>query len=63
MGIQHPHKGAYTHLALAQESPMTVVHHPVMPKREQNRCAMMFCLTWLGFFAAIGLVTWALSSL
>lgn len=40
-----------------------VEHHPEMSKKEQNRCAMMFCLTWLGFFAAIGAITWALSSL
>ena len=40
-----------------------VQHHPVMSKKEQNHCAVMFCLTWLGFFAAIGAITWALSSL
>jgi hypothetical protein len=38
-------------------------HHPAMPRKEQNRCAVMFCFTWLGFFAAIGLVTWVLSAL
>ena len=33
-------------------------HHSDMPPKEQNRCAAMFCLTWVGFFAVIGLVTW-----
>ena len=43
---------------------MAVVHHhPVMSKPEQHRCAVMFCLTWLGFFALIGGLTWVLSSL
>jgi hypothetical protein len=40
--------------------------HPVhtdMPPRQENVCAVMFCLTWIGFFAAIGLVTWVLSAL
>jgi hypothetical protein len=38
-------------------------HHPVMTRKDENRCAAMFCLTWLGFFAAIGAVTWVLTSL
>jgi hypothetical protein len=38
-------------------------HHPVMSKKEQNRCAVMFCLTWLGFFALIGALTWVLAAL
>jgi len=38
-------------------------HHPVMSRKEQNRCAAMFCLTWLGFFAAIGVLTWVLAAL
>ena len=43
-----------------------VHHHPVqtgMPRKEEHRCAVMFCLTWLGFFALIGGLTWVLSSL
>lgn len=28
------------------------------PVHETNRCAAMFVLTWLGFFAAIGLVSY-----
>ena len=44
---------------------MSVVHHHpvVMAPKEQNRCAVMFCLTWLGFFALIGAVTWILAAL
>ena len=38
-------------------------HRPVMSPKEQNRCAAMFCLTWIGFFAAIGALTWILTSL
>jgi hypothetical protein len=41
-------------------------YHPVqtgMERGKENRCAVMFCLTWIGFFAAIGAVTWVLSSL
>lgn len=44
---------------------MAVTHDRqiVMGRNEQNRCAFMFCLTWIGFFATIGAVTWILSSL
>lgn len=43
---------------------MSVVHHhPVAAPKEQNRCAALFCVTWLGFFAAIGVITWVLASL
>jgi hypothetical protein len=38
-------------------------HRPAMSRKDENHCAMMFCLTWLGFFAAIGAVTWVLASL
>ena len=39
-------------------------HHPVVPaSKEQSRCAFMFCLTWVGFFALIGAVAWITSSL
>jgi hypothetical protein len=38
-------------------------HRPVMSRGDQNRCAAMFCLTWLGFFAAIGVLTWVLAAL
>jgi len=40
---------------------MAVVHHPVRP--ETNRCAAMFCLTWLGFFVVVGVITWIGSAL
>ena len=44
---------------------MAIVHdrHSPMSRREENHCAVMFCLTWLGFFAVIGAVTWVLAAL
>lgn len=36
-------------------------HHSDMSSQEKNRCAAMFALTWVGFFAVIGLVTWVFS--
>ena len=43
---------------------MAVVHHPIESSpKEQNRCAFMFCMTWVGFFVFIGVVTWIGSSL
>ena len=44
---------------------MAIVHdrHSPMSRREENTCAAMFCLTWLGFFALIGAVTWVLAAL
>jgi hypothetical protein len=43
---------------------MAVVHHPIASSnKEQNRCAFMFCMTWVGFFAFVGLITWIGSSL
>lgn len=33
-------------------------HHSDMSPKEKNRCAAMFVLTWVGFFAVISLVTW-----
>ena len=39
-------------------------HHPVVPaSNEQRHCALMFCLTWVGFFAVLGVLTWIISSL
>jgi hypothetical protein len=39
-------------------------HHPVAPaSKEQSRCALMFALTWVGFFAVIGAVAWITTSL
>jgi hypothetical protein len=43
---------------------MALVHHSVESSpKEQNRCAFMFCMTWVGFFVFIGIVTWIGSSL
>ncbi len=41
---------------------MALVHHD-RPAAETNRCATMFCLTWLGFFVAIGVFTYLVSLL
>ena len=38
-------------------------HHHAMSPGEQKRCVVMFCLTWVGFFAVIGLAGWIISSL
>jgi hypothetical protein len=39
-------------------------HHPVAPaSKEQSHCALMFCLTWVGFFALIGAFAWITSAL
>ncbi len=42
---------------------VTVHHHPALSNKEQNRCATMFCLTWIGFFVAIGAFTYLVSLL
>jgi hypothetical protein len=44
---------------------MAVIHHdhPALSDREQKVCAVKFALTWLGFFAVIGVVTWIGSAL
>jgi hypothetical protein len=46
---------------------MALVHHhpaqPGMTRKEEHHCAVMFCLTWLGFFALIGGLTWVLAAL
>ncbi len=36
--------------------------HPVASPSE-NHCAVQFCLTWVGFFVAIGLLSWILTAL
>jgi hypothetical protein len=36
-------------------------HHDHLASHEENRCAAMFCLTWVGFFVAIGVVTYLVS--
>jgi hypothetical protein len=52
LALQHP----------MLELPMAVVHHHDLPAHT-NRCATMFCLTWLGFFAALGVATYLISLL
>ena len=42
---------------------MVMVRDPIVTNKEQNRCAFMFCLTWVGFFAAIGIATYVISML
>jgi hypothetical protein len=32
-------------------------------RSETNRCAVHFCLTWIGFFVAIGVFTYLVSML
>ena len=36
-------------------------HHEQIAAPNENACAIQFCLTWVGFFALIGLVTWIVS--
>ena len=36
--------------------------HPITSP-SQNHYAVQFCLTWVGFFVVIGLVTWIASAL
>ena len=43
---------------------MAVLHHPIESShKEQNRCAFMFCMTWVGFFVLIGAFAWIASAL
>ena len=38
-------------------------HHDRVASPSENHCAIQFCLTWVGFFVAIGLLGWVLSAL
>jgi hypothetical protein len=38
-------------------------HHDHAASPSGNMCAVQFCLTWVGFFAVIGVVTWLASLL
>ncbi len=40
---------------------MVMVRQPGLSNKEQHRCAFMFCLTWVGFFALIGVFTYVVS--
>ncbi|HET7083861.1 MAG TPA: hypothetical protein VFI23_03765 [Rhizomicrobium sp.] len=42
---------------------MTVLHHDVRSAHETNVCAVKFCMTWIGFFVAIGVFTYLISLL
>jgi hypothetical protein len=43
---------------------MAVVHDsPDHLHKDQNRCALMFCMTWVGFFALVGAITFLVSAL
>lgn len=42
---------------------MAVLDHSHRSTQETNLCAVKFCLTWVGFFAAIGVVTYVVSML
>ena len=37
--------------------------HLVASDKEQRHCAMMFCLTWDGFFVVVGAIAWFSSAL
>jgi hypothetical protein len=41
-----------------REPTMAMLDHHDRSNHETNRCAVMFGLTWLGFFAAIGLLSY-----
>jgi hypothetical protein len=38
-------------------------HQDQVASPSDNMCAVQFCLTWVGFFAALALVTWLVSLL
>ena len=38
-------------------------HNDHVASPSDNMCAVQFCLTWVGFFAVIGAVTWLASLL
>ena len=45
---------------------MAVIDHhdlPISSNQEERRCALMFCLTWVGFFVLLGLVSYLVSSI
>ena len=45
------------------ETPMAVLDHSHRSAHETNVCAVKFALTWIGFFAALGVVTYLISLL
>ena len=38
-------------------------HNAPLSHKEQNHCALMFCMTWVGFFVFIGAIAWIGSAL
>ena len=42
---------------------MAVSDHPHRSAHDTNVCAVKFCLTWVGFFVAIGVFTYVVSML
>ena len=48
-------------LAPKREPSMAVLDHHDRPAHETNLCAAKFCLTWIGFFVAIGAFTYLVS--
>jgi hypothetical protein len=46
-----------------REPLMAVLDHHVRSTHETNACAVKFCLTWVGFFVAIGVFTYLVSML
>lgn len=43
---------------------MAVIDHhdlPVHSGQEERHCALMFCLTWIGFFVLLGAVSYLVS--
>ena len=42
---------------------MAIVDHSHRSDHDTNVCAFKFCLTWIGFFAAIGVFTYLVSLL
>jgi hypothetical protein len=42
---------------------MAVLDRPDPSSRETNLCAAKFCLTWVGFFVVLGVLTYLVSLL
>lgn len=42
---------------------MAVLDNLDHPSHETRRCATVFCLTWIGFFAVLGAITYLVSLL
>jgi hypothetical protein len=40
---------------------MAVLDRPDLSPHQTNLCAIKFCLTWVGFFVALGVLTYLVS--